>query len=279
MLRSHALMPRVISALHASARQEPPVALAGSAVLFVLCNDASNKDLVSLPVCQTMLKMLAAAPPLAVPGASAPKAGGGSSRPWSKKAKTAAGPSGGAGQGVCEREGYVKVVKRVEGLLEGQGADIAGGLRAAGGDRGGGLEEVLSAEHLVVCAASGLSAQHPAFRDLFRAAGGLTACATILADSLLALSLGGGGKVAMWRLVRDLRLLETLTFMSLDNQNVVFEAQPQLVAGLLGLISSLTDAMRGDEGSAGFAGECRLGAMKLLVNLTNHNPAGTKQVS
>jgi hypothetical protein len=296
LLRSHALMPRVLSALHASARQEATVAMSGSAVLYLLCNDAANKELVSTAVCQTMVKLLACVPPAAASSSSAPKAGGGSSRPWSKKARAGAsgapgGEVGGKGQGGgADRGAYVKIVHRIAQVLEGHGCDIANGLEAAASSRdgangksgaaGGGnglLEEVLSAEHLVLCAATQLSTHQANFRDLFRAAGGLTACSTILADSLLALSLGGGGKVAVWRLVRDLKLLETLTFMSLENQNIVLEAQPGLVGGLLALIGTLTDAIKA-EGSGGSSWECRLGAMKLLVNLTNHNAMGASQV-
>ncbi|KAJ1477939.1 hypothetical protein T484DRAFT_1819365 [Baffinella frigidus] len=44
----------------------------------------------------------------------------------------------------------------------------------------------------------------------------------------------------MWRLTRDLHLLESITFMSEANQQLVLEEQPTMLASLISLVSSLT---------------------------------------
>ena len=99
---------------------------------------------------------------------------------------------------------------------------------------------------------------------------------------ILSLELGDAERPAMRRMRRDLRLIESLTFMSGENQGLVLQNEC-FVPELLKLVERLTRLLEdakwsGDQHCRGAANEVRLGALKVLVNLTNHNPTGGKQV-
>jgi hypothetical protein len=166
-------------------------------------------------------------------------------------------------------------------------ADASGDIKEAPAPNAIGWElDEVTAENLSFLCCTHLTQQHPTFRDCFRHAGGIPVAVKILMDSMLALilslELGDAERPAMRRMRRDLRLIESLTFMSGENQSLVMQNEC-FVPELLKLVERLTRLLEdakwaGDQQCRGAANEVRLGALKVLVNLTNHNPTGGKQV-
>lgn len=137
----------------------------------------------------------------------------------------------------------------------------------------------------MVAACTSLSQRHAPFRDTFREVGGLTVFCNILMDSLLAMTLDKSKlpkmHVPTWRLVRDMKLLEAVTYMNQPNQTQVLQEYSTVVQSLVELGATLTTALRAKPPLAGPQRDrlegCRLAGLKVLVNLTNHNPVGWSQ--
>jgi len=147
-----------------------------------------------------------------------------------------------------------------------------------------GKESFVTAEHLMVLACSLLLSRDSSFRESFRAIGGLEKGCELLQGSLKHTAMKRqswwADSLQLYRIGRDLSLVEAMTFMSEANQRGVLEQSSSVVAGLIGLVSTITEEIRAraerDEMSSKVE-KCRLSALKILVNLTNHNETGWRQ--
>ena len=268
------------------------LAVSGSAILYLLCRDSANVDLVNVAACRVLVALLTSRQPKRPQKSTAATS---NSRPFKKKKEADASEDDGG-------KAVDSVVKRLITILPSESCeafqkqgpaavnssdsaldekDVAPSADSAGWD-----PEEVTAENLSFLCCTHLTAQHAAFRDAFRQAGGVPIVVKILMDSMLALilslELGDSERPAMRRMRRDLRLIESLTFMSKDNQSLVMQNEC-FVAELVKLVERLTCLLQDgswliDEGGRSVASEVRLGSLKVLVNLTNHNPTGGTQV-
>ena len=271
------------------------LAVSGAAILYQLSRDSANADLVNLTACRVLVSLLST--PCMVRkqhGAAATSV----SRPFKKKKESS------SVEGEHSAKIFDSVVKRLVPTLPADTYDtcnqpdrseIANAENSEStcetkdfpqNDTVGWEAEEVTAENLSFLSCTHLTIQHPSFRDLFRQAGGIPIAVKILMDSMLALilslELGEAERSAMRRMRRDLRLIESLTFMSEENQCLVMQNEC-FVAELVKLVERLTSLLQ-DAGllsggrCSGIANEIRLGALKVLVNLTNHNPIGCTQI-
>jgi hypothetical protein len=267
------------------------LAVSGAAIIYQLCRDSANADLVNLSACRVLVSLLSTRQPVRQQHSSVSSA---ASRPFKKKKDSSS----------LEDESakiYDSVVKRLIPTLPTDTYETKPGSHAPAessdlaceatdsssqSEISGWEPEEVTAENLSFLSCSHLTMQHPSFRELFRQAGGIPTVVKILMDSMLALilslELGDSERPAMRRMRRDLRLIESLTFMSAENQSIVMQNEcfvPELVKLLDRLTRLLQDVdWLGGGRCRGVANEIRLGALKVLVNLTNHNPTGGTQV-
>jgi hypothetical protein len=273
---------------------EGALAVSGASILYLLCRDSANIDLANLSACRVLVALLTCRNP---PRQDHPAPVTAISRPFKKKPEMSKGgdQNGKTLDGVVKRLAAILPLDSCEAshlsekypTAQLDSSDAPGDVKNAPvADAVGWELDEVTAENLSFLCCTHLTQQHPSFRDCFRQAGGIPVAVKILMDSMLALilslELGDAERPAMRRMRRDLRLIESLTFMSAENQGLVLQNECFLPE-LLKLVERLTRLLEdpqwaGDPSCRGAANEVRLGALKVLVNLTNHNPTGGRQV-
>jgi len=288
LLRAHSLLDKLLHLISDATETPGPTSLAAALVLFLLAQDEANTVMQSEGVARAMITCMKQ-------GLGSAECGPGQERETKGVPKfkyQRLGDETRARQQSADKVLQVCMeAKEALKLPEELGEEA--------------MRRLVSHEHLMVLASAGLAHRAAAFRENFRLAGGVRVSCGRANESLQVASLSEGEH--MWRLERDLRLLEGITHMSEANQQAVLDDQPTMIAALVTLVGRLTAEFADGEanvaakkrGKAGTKGKkaaaervkagsgpgsqsegserhtsCRLAALRVLVNLTNHSARG-----
>uniref|UniRef100_A0A7S0HYW2 Wings apart-like protein C-terminal domain-containing protein n=1 Tax=Hanusia phi TaxID=3032 RepID=A0A7S0HYW2_9CRYP len=267
LLRAHSLVDKVLECLQGIADKEDSLTLPVAAALFYLSLDSANTQMVKGSTCRLLFQVMTSPASATAPLTQLEQ----EAKPLRRFQKRKSDES--TANKLQDLAGKV-----IEICV--QDCDVLE-IPSEVEDRA----SLVTAEHLMVLACSHLLSRDSAFRESFRVVGGLEKSSLLLLEALGDASRKTSAWLAdarlVYRLGRDLSLMEAVTFLNETNQRSVLQGSEEVVPGLIQLVSIITEKIKErqerDEMSSKIE-RCRLSALKILVNLTNHNETGWRQL-